>query len=330
MWKQLTIQYDVPQRLGVKKLDVAGYAAHQGCNQLLALGCFSADGGQFQEKTMLSFLLRPTFCVLMSLQLFATWALCVAGIIFIGKEIDDKLANEVIGVLPSPQFAQLVHWVGQPWVLGTAWGILRLYLDSEAGMSHDVTATASTATVLWHEFARTATSPSTCTSIVPVDPSFRVCPSTTPCRSNLSWAEWLGMFWAASFRCASCASCSIVVTSPLRHIKSPVITINVGLETWFLQEFGKISWQDFKWLHHNLWGWLPCWSTGTHYKIHQNPTAPAVEEQTTLRAPHRSGGIDGILPPGRRGKGQAHLAGMAWLNKHWQKKWIHHGQYMTI
>lgn len=59
----------------------------------------------------------------------------------------------------------------------------------------------SNSAVTWF-LARTATSPSTCTSIVPVDPWFRVSPSTTPCRSKLSWAEWLGIFWAASFRCA--------------------------------------------------------------------------------------------------------------------------------
>ncbi len=32
----------------------------------------------------------------------------VAGIIFIGKEIDDKLANEVIGVLLFPEYLRFV------------------------------------------------------------------------------------------------------------------------------------------------------------------------------------------------------------------------------
>ena len=66
----------------------------------------------------------------------------MAGIIFIGKEIDDKLANEVIGVLPLPQL--LVQLSSLNWtsnharVLGCwgtlGWGILRLYLDSDAGL----------------------------------------------------------------------------------------------------------------------------------------------------------------------------------------------------
>ena len=106
--------------------------------------------GGFQEKTMLivfSFLLcRPKFCVLMPLQLFVTWVLrAMAGIIFIGKEIDDKLANEVIGVLSSPQFAartvNFPSWASMPGFGTWGCGILRLYLDSEAGMPMTVTAT---------------------------------------------------------------------------------------------------------------------------------------------------------------------------------------------
>ena len=90
------------QRVGVKNLDAAGYAAHQGCNQLLALGCFSADGRAVPREDYVVFFIAPHILCPHVIAVVRFLSL-VAGIIFIGKEIDDKLANEVIGVLPSPQ-----------------------------------------------------------------------------------------------------------------------------------------------------------------------------------------------------------------------------------
>lgn len=119
------------QRVGVKNLDAAGYAAHQGCNQLLALGCFSTDGGAVPREDDVVFFIAPHILCSHVIAVVRFLSL-VAGIIFIGKEIDDKLANEVIGVLQSPQaLHSSLSWA----TMGSRpWGILRLYLDSEAGM----------------------------------------------------------------------------------------------------------------------------------------------------------------------------------------------------
>lgn len=248
MWKQLTIQYDVPLTEGRRQKPRCCWI--RSTSRLQPTACprlfFCWWGGSSKRRRCCLFYCAPHF-------VFSCHCSCSFS---------------------EPCGRNHFHWQRDWWQAGQ-WGHRSFAITSGTAQFTELgnhgfsavghpeallgfrgrdAATASTA-VLWHD-ARTATSPSTCTSIVPVDPSFRVSPSTTPCRSKLSWADWLGIFWAASFRCASC---SIVVTSPLRHIKSPVITINVGLDTWFLQEFGKIAWQDFKLLHRNLWGWLPCW-----------------------------------------------------------------------